>query len=284
MNHLTALLFHCKAHGNGGLSHWITKHDNDLINSLEFLYRIFLIDKRENKNIIIAGAFIKTSCHHSDSRFLENAMLGMSYGIELQTLLKQKEISIKPSLIKEHDLSEEEMFRLTAPEILQSQPEPKTSKDIAKVESFSTSVTLNKGIFFALNLKFILSDGSEVLTAWNWESSVDLYQWANEYFKYLKRLELSLDTDSLEATMLNAPQHTPDETETFQGKKVVKEFSTAITVENDFVLKLHFIDEVQPLEICFGPNYAEWLAGYVGNILNEFNKDGKVSIPEGLPN
>lgn len=148
----------------------------------------------------------------------------------------------------------------------------------------SVGSTLQKGKFVALILKFQLDGGQQVLTAWNEPRCTDLFRASLEYIEYLRAKNIDYDGESIEKTFKqNEPLLTADDVEAPPVTSVVKSLKGHVNKNHELLFSV----ELHPSEIInitIGPKYIEWIIGYMGNTMNEFDVLGNLPMPPDVVN
>ena len=157
---------------------------------------------------------------------------------------------------------------------------------IKTVLSFSVGSALRNGEFIALLFKFRFTDQSEQLTAWPQPSIANLFLVLTEYHQYLQQAGIKEDGDSIEKIIRNqAPHISNDEIANLPASAVVNNFKGNLREDHNLELTLLLGNkEKSEINILITPHQREWVMGYMANTMAEFNEDGHIFLPEGLPN
>lgn len=155
------------------------------------------------------------------------------------------------------------------------------------VLSFAVGAALKNGQFAALLLKFRFTDHSEQLTAWPKPQLAKLFHALSEYYAYLQYTDTTENADDIENVIRT---HTPTISQDEASNPPVSAVVTAITAHvrktGDMELTLHLGKPEEKFEsiLVITPHHREWLQGYIGNTLNEFDENGFLFQPEGMAN
>jgi hypothetical protein len=142
---------------------------------------------------------------------------------------------------------------------------------------FGVGASLTKGHFVCLLLKFKLTGEEMLLTSWNQSMCVLLVQALTEYMQHLGGIGVDFNGDEItEAIKKNEPVLTDDETQAPPINSIVTDIKALVKKNNDMVITIHFYGAEQVSEIILSPKYSEWLLGYIGNTLDEFDETGDI--------
>jgi hypothetical protein len=142
-----------------------------------------------------------------------------------------------------------------------------------KIASFAPGACVKNGVFLALLLKFKMDDQSDFLTAWPLPLTTKFFQEILEFEGYLRTTNEVFDSGlaSVELKRLS-PIISKSESEHTPATSVVQEFSTYI-VNNELHITIVRAKQTAPDLVILKAHHAEWLMGFIGATLAEFDQD-----------
>jgi len=139
------------------------------------------------------------------------------------------------------------------------------------VQNFTVAASLFSEKFTGVILKFKLSNGDILLSSWNIDGCMHLIQTVTKHITYLEENKIDYDSDNVEASMDEASDPTHAEVESAAKDHIVKTVTGLMDAAGNMTMSIMFDEQVN---IVLPPDYAEWLYGYVVNIVEEYNVDG----------
>ncbi len=146
--------------------------------------------------------------------------------------------------------------------------------------SYAIGALTHHNVFLGVIISMRLADGSCLHTGWSFHETATLIRGLDEYKAYLKLKEIEVDQEKAAQTLQRLEPHLDqEEISSTTPEQTVERAGFHVLADHRLQLKLEFVE--QKSEVAVTPGLALCLSDSVADILNEFDDNGLIIVPEG---